>query len=116
LGRLFFYAIRPQATLGVFGDQPLAMVLFHEAGARVDIDPFVVAATFGLTPAEARVGVELTRGLSPEEIAQTHGVAISTVRSQLRSLFQKTRTTRQTELVSTIASLPMLGLGSDNRY
>jgi DNA-binding CsgD family transcriptional regulator len=107
---LYFCAIRPQTTLDAFGSRTVAMLLFHESNARVEIDPFIVGATFDLTPAEARVGIALARGRSPDEIAVSNGVSISTVRTQLRALFAKTGTARQTELVGVLASLPVVRL------
>jgi DNA-binding CsgD family transcriptional regulator len=108
---IYLYALRPQATLHAFGERPLAMALFHEAGTRVALDPFVVAATFDLTPGEARVAVAMASGAAPEDIAKRHAVPINTVRTQLASIFGKTGVTRQAELVSLLASLPMAARG-----
>ncbi|WP_240201664.1 helix-turn-helix transcriptional regulator [Pseudomonas sp. PDNC002] len=60
---------------------------------------------FGLTPAEQRLGDLLVRGLTPEHCAEQLGTSINTVRSQLRALFRKTRTSRQAELVSLLVRL-----------
>jgi DNA-binding CsgD family transcriptional regulator/PAS domain-containing protein len=54
---------------------------------------------FGLTDAEARVALGLLEGLAPAAIAARHGVSLPTVRSQIRSLFAKTGTRRQAELL-----------------
>lgn len=83
----------------------LVMVLLHENSAGIDVDPRLLAARYGLTQAEARVGVALAGGLAPDAIAAAHGVAITTVRSQLRALLKKTGVTRQTELMGTLAGL-----------
>lgn len=107
---LYLYVVRPNETLHAFGDQPLAMLLFHEPGRRMELDPFVVAAAFELTPGEARVAVATARGVSPEQIASQHMVSINTVRSQLQTIFSKTGTARQAELVSLLAGLPMAAL------
>lgn len=61
--------------------------------------PVAVATHFKLTPAEARVLKELAEGLAPVEIAQHLGLAVGTVRVHLRSIFAKTRTGRQRELL-----------------
>ncbi|MCG8905963.1 PAS domain-containing protein [Pseudomonas sp. DP-17] len=60
---------------------------------------------FGLTPAEQRLGALLVSGLAPEQCADQLGTSINTVRSQLRALFRKTRTSRQAELVSLLVRL-----------
>ena len=59
-----------------------------------------VKDTFGLSNAEAELAIALLHGVTPKEIAARRGVAVSTIRTQLRSVFAKTHTTRQTELVA----------------
>jgi DNA-binding CsgD family transcriptional regulator len=54
---------------------------------------------YRLSPAESRVLACAQRGLTPTEIAEQLGVRLSTVRAQLSSLFQKTGTRRQAELM-----------------
>lgn len=51
-----------------------------------------------LTPAEARVARGIAQGLSPARIAKQLGVSPQTIRSQLKRVFVKTSTNRQTEL------------------
>lgn len=58
---------------------------------------------FGLTPAEARLAVELTSGCSLADCAQRLGVTYETARSYLRVIFSKTGTHRQGELVALLA-------------
>lgn len=107
---IFLYALRPAQTMYAFGERPLAMVLFYCAGNRIELDPFIVAGVFGLTPAEARVAVAIAGGRTVEAIAVEHAVSVSTVRSQLRGVFEKTGTTRQAELVSLLANLSSVSL------
>lgn len=57
------------------------------------------AATYRLTAAECEVLALLLRGSTPAEIAATRGVAVSTVRTQLKRLFAKSGTRRQADLV-----------------
>lgn len=54
---------------------------------------------YGLTEAEARVMAALTMGRTVEEIARDNGVRTSTVRAQVRTIFEKTGVNRQTDLV-----------------
>lgn len=63
---------------------------------------------FGLTTAEARLAIAIALGRSPEEIADTTNVSTSTVRRQLSSVFQKTGTHRQPELVALLAHVAIL--------
>lgn len=63
---------------------------------------------FGFTTSEARLAVELTSGRSLEEIASTARVTIGTIRKQLGSVFTKTNTNRQAELVALLARVSVL--------
>jgi len=103
---LYLHAIRPQATMGSFGEQPLAMGLIHDPAARPELDPVMVAASFDLTPAEARVAVALASGASVAKIAVEHTVSEQTIRTQVKSVLAKTGTGRQAELVGLLATLP----------
>ena len=110
---LYLYALRPEETLHVFGEQSLAMLIIHQVGASLDLDPFVIAAAFCLTPGEARVAAAAAQGASPDELARAHGVSTNTVRSQLSTIFLKTGTNRQAQLVSVLSALPLAALGLD---
>ena len=60
---------------------------------------------FDLTPAEVFVLRRLLEGLSMAEIAALREVSVNTVRNQMRSLFEKTGTRRQAELVALVGRL-----------
>jgi DNA-binding CsgD family transcriptional regulator len=78
-----------------------ARVLLTMPLTSPDRDITLVGATetFGLTPAESAVAALLASGCTPRQIAERRGSAISTVRHQLKMLFEKTGTHRQAELV-----------------
>src|SRR5262245_35879201 len=57
---------------------------------------------FDLTPAEARLVVRLITGESLRPCANTLGIKYETVRTHLKSVFQKTGTHRQAELVTVV--------------
>ena len=76
--------------------------LTYQVGARRS----VLRELFGRTPAEADVGVLLCNGKTAEQIADRRGVAITTVRRQLRGLMEKTGTKRQSDLVRCLLTLP----------
>jgi DNA-binding CsgD family transcriptional regulator len=69
----------------------------------------------GLTSAEARVLMQLCKGLQATEIAELQGVALSTVRTQISSIRLKTATTSIGDLMLQMARLPpmpsVLGAG-----
>ncbi len=54
---------------------------------------------FGLTPAESSLAAEIAKGDGRKAAAERRGVALSTARAQLSSIFEKTGTRRQAELV-----------------
>lgn len=72
------------------------------------VSPRVLQQIYGLTAAESEVAVGLANGHSVDEIATLHDVQVSTVRVQIRSIFQKMNVSRQSELVSIILSLPAI--------
>jgi DNA-binding NarL/FixJ family response regulator len=78
---------------------PLAAVLIPTA--RLDGRSVAQRARqlYGLTEAEARVMAALTLGETVNDIAVEHGVRASTVRAQVRSIFEKTGVNRQSDLV-----------------
>ena len=59
-----------------------------------------VALCYGLTPAEAKLAVQLANGGSLEEAAEYLGISIHTARTHLKAIFAKTGTRRQSELVA----------------
>jgi DNA-binding CsgD family transcriptional regulator/PAS domain-containing protein len=66
----------------------------------------ILQSAFGLTSAEAKLAERLIAGSSLAEAAELHGVSINTVRTQLQSLFSKTNTSRQSQLVRLFSNLP----------
>ena len=61
---------------------------------------------FALTQAEARLAHALVQGSTVDDYAQAQGLALPTVRSQIRSLLDKTRTARQQDLVRLLSAIP----------
>ena len=84
--------------------RPWAVFTVFEPRAEVEIDPFLLTTTFGLTPAEARLVVLMVNGSTPEDCARELNVKISTVRSQLVSIYGKTAVSGQADLVRLVMS------------
>ncbi len=80
----------------------LTLTLPSRGGGVADEE---LRALFELTPAESMVLRQLCVGLSISEIATLRGVSQNTVRNQICSLFDKTGTRRQAELVALVARL-----------
>lgn len=82
-----------------------ALLVLTPVAARASPPADLIRSLFDLTPSEARVAQGLAVGESLEEIAASGGVAISTVRTQLRHVMEKTGSTRQAEIVALLANL-----------
>ncbi len=81
-------------------EPPLAMVLFENT--RTDHaalrEHFFTA--HGLSPSERRIAHVLLDGGTLNEAAETNSLSLATVRSYLKSVFGKTNTHRQSELIA----------------
>ena len=89
-----------------FGMRPQVMLTFYSPTQSVTIDFHLLYAAFNLSPAESRVALGLLDGLCPKQIAQRHQVNIDTVRKQIRSIYKKTATNRQADLVKLLLNMP----------
>lgn len=63
---------------------------------------------FSLSAAEARLARALCHGETLEQYAEAQGVKVSTLKTQLRAVFNKTQTDRQVTLVNLIMGIPPL--------
>ncbi len=102
-------AQRPQTVAVVpLGDQPVQGVLLVFGKAQMcealSVDHY--ARVHGLTHAEGMVLAALCDGDTPAEVAERFGVALSTVRTQISAIRQKTRSGSIRELVRRVAVLP----------
>jgi DNA-binding CsgD family transcriptional regulator len=87
--------LRPGQAL----DAPLAFVLITAPASDVDAIARRLQQLYRLTPAEGRIAAMLAMGESVEQIARAKGVSDATLRTQLRSIFAKTGTRRQADIV-----------------
>lgn len=76
-----------------------------------DVSPFpgeLFVRQYGITPAECRVFALLTQGMVLQEVAETLGISLPTAKTHLQSIFAKTGTQRQADLVklATVAISP----------
>ena len=87
-----------------------ALVLIVDPVARARIDPGLVEAVLGLSPAETEIAVLLAEGRTTRQISAVTGRAYDTVRTHLKHIYAKLRVSRQFEvaqLVLALASLPV---------
>lgn len=85
-----------------------ALLVFTDLGRKPGPDPGVVARVFDLTRAEARLAALVATGTGPGAAAKKLGVSRETVRAQLKAVFAKTETHRQSELVALLLRLASL--------
>ena len=65
----------------------------------------ILADCYALTKAELRLATQLYEGLSLADAAARNSVSLETVRAQLKAVFDKTNTRRQSELVALLLRL-----------
>ena len=85
--------------LALYGGVPSVLVSVNDPGAAVDLPEQRLRQLFGLSPAEARVALQLLEGRDPRQAADELGLSFYTVRAHLVRIFEKTQTNRQAELV-----------------
>ena len=88
------------------GAVPYALLVFAKQHLCDSSTMALFARERGLTSAESNVLASVCSGMRPTEVAAHHGVQISTVRSQLRSIRIKTRCDTIRQLVETVSILP----------
>jgi len=82
----------------MFSSGPLVLACVTDLEAELDVSEARLRDLFAFTAAEARVARGLLRGERPRQLAETSGVSVTTVRSQLASIFGKTGAADQAEL------------------
>lgn len=95
--------------VGRFADLSLpdaAVLLFIvDPANRAGVPVAWIVDAYGLTPAEARVAIAASSGLTIPETARQLGVSQNTIKTHLRKVFGKTGTNRQAELARLMASI-----------
>ena len=77
-----------------------AILTLNALGPKPGPPAAILAKTFRLTPAEAKLACVIARGASPGIAAGELKISRETARNQLKSVFAKTDTHRQSELVA----------------
>lgn len=83
-----------------------AVLFVSDPSEAVELSIDAICGLYGLTPAEGRLALGLTNGHKLDDLAAEWNVSMHTVRSQLRQIFRKTDTSRQSELVKLILTGP----------
>jgi DNA-binding CsgD family transcriptional regulator len=83
----------------VAAGDPACAIMFRDPGESDDLSVDAVRRLFSLTQAESTLGVLLAKGMTIDDAARTLGLSRNTLRTQLKSLFWKTGSARQTDFV-----------------
>lgn len=86
--------------------EPMAVLFVADPSEPIRPSPAAVRAFFGLTEAEAGVVVAIASGATLKVAAKELGRSVETCRTQLKAVFLKTGTARQTDLVRLVLSTP----------
>jgi DNA-binding CsgD family transcriptional regulator len=105
---------QPPVVIRVLAVPPAARSPFLGARAILTLSPIepkaapavaLLQSAFGLTKAEARLAAALANGANLQDVAGRLRVSKETARDQLKAVFQKTDTHRQSQLVALLSQL-----------
>ena len=74
----------------------------------------ILKQVFDLTRTEARIAGQLLCGQTMQEVAERNQVSVGTIRSQTKTIFAKTQTHRQAELVGLLTRLALISEDDPN--
>jgi DNA-binding CsgD family transcriptional regulator len=82
-----------------------ALLIFSDPDKKSAPPSAVLSQTFRLSPAEARLASLIATGAPVALAAEQFGVSLDTIRTQLKAVYAKTGTRRQSELVALLSRL-----------
>ena len=87
------------------GQDVHALLTLNALGPKPGPPAAILAKTFRLTPSEAKLACIIARGAPPDIAARELKISRETARNQLKSVFAKTDTHRQSELVALLMQI-----------
>lgn len=97
-----------EARRSLFDGGPLALVIVGMPDRRAAFPVEALRDLYDFTPAEARLAVALCNGTSLADHARASGVALTTARTHLTSIFLKSGENRQADLIRRLMNDPVL--------
>ena len=85
------------------GQEVRALLTLNALGPKPGPPAAILAKTFRLTPSEAKLACIIARGAPPDIAARELKISQETARNQLKAVFAKTNTHRQSELVALLS-------------
>ncbi len=104
-----FYNVVTPGEASAADLRAMAALTFYHPRSAPAVDEQVLATAFDLSPAECRIVHMLVDGFTAKEIAARVNVQYDTVRKQLQSIYLKTATRRQPDLLRLMMNLPARG-------
>lgn len=89
------------------GPAPAALVLVSDPAARTRPREDALARHYGLTQAEAMLLAALVDGQRLADFAERKGISLTTAKTQLQRIFDKTGQTRQSDVIRLVLSNPL---------
>lgn len=89
-------------------NRTFVLITIKEMRRQIKLITGRLGELFGFTPAEEQLGALLLDGYSLHDAAQVSEKALSTIKTQLRSMLKKTGTHNQAELINILLSLPSI--------
>ena len=89
--------------------RPAAIVFVADPDSAPRTAPDQLRNLYRLTPAEAAVAIAIARGGGLQAVADELGISLTTARTHLQHVFEKTETRRQAELGRLIATSGLYG-------
>lgn len=83
---------------------PKVAVYLSSADSAFSVCSERLTSFYSLTPAESSVAIALANGLTLAQISSAHTVSIETVRTQLKSIFQKMGVSKQQDVIRVLLS------------
>jgi DNA-binding CsgD family transcriptional regulator len=104
-GRTLLVIVTPIADQSAQARRARAVVTVVDPDRRIQADPDLLRAMFGLTTSEARVAGAIAAGSELRAISASLQITFETTRQYLKSVFLKTGTHRQAELAALLSAL-----------
>jgi len=97
--------LSPDKTHKIFGLRPVLLATFSGLKQKPKYRKDICTQLFMFTPVEHKICEQLLEGKTTKEIALSHEIQADTVKKHLQSIFKKTKTHRQSELMQLLMQL-----------
>jgi len=97
--------LSPEKSHKIFGLRPVLLATFSGLKQKPKYQKDICTQLFMFTPVEHKICEQLLEGKTTKEIALSHEIQADTVKKHLQSIFKKTRTHRQSELIQLLMQL-----------